>query len=197
MKITVSVLYIAAVLGLMAVLPVLSACGSDGTGTVRYVSGTVSAPDGSPGAGLTVDVQGNKTVTDENGHYTVQGPDSGGFVVIVSGSGGSTAVQVDGGSGTSDTVIVDVSVDFSAGPGTGGGAGGVSGCGGETECRAGEWCLYAIGTCGGTSGTCRQVGPICTADYTPVCGCNGRTYANACSAEAAGNSIRHKGECRN
>ncbi|MBK6352073.1 MAG: hypothetical protein KA251_00455 [Saprospiraceae bacterium] len=36
---------------------------------------------------------------------------------------------------------------------------------------------------------------ICTMDYNPVCGCNQKTYANACSAECAGIKIYKSGKC--
>lgn len=40
-------------------------------------------------------------------------------------------------------------------------------------------------------------GRACTYDYTPVCGCNGKTYGNACGAEAVGITNYTKGECSN
>jgi hypothetical protein len=38
---------------------------------------------------------------------------------------------------------------------------------------------------------------MCTAQYDPVCGCNGKTYGNACEANRAGVTSYTKGACAN
>lgn len=37
---------------------------------------------------------------------------------------------------------------------------------------------------------------MCTLQYDPVCGCNDKTYGNACAAECAGIKTYTKGECK-
>ncbi|GAA4370697.1 hypothetical protein GCM10023185_45400 [Hymenobacter saemangeumensis] len=43
----------------------------------------------------------------------------------------------------------------------------------------------------------RKVNPdaMCTMDYKPVCGCNGKTYSNACMASNAGVRTFTEGPC--
>ncbi len=36
---------------------------------------------------------------------------------------------------------------------------------------------------------------VCTMDYTPVCGCDSKTYSNACAAENSGVTTWTEGEC--
>lgn len=61
-----------------------------------------------------------------------------------------------------------------------------------------DFCEFAAGECktiADVAGKCRTKPEICTMDYNPVCGCDDRTYSNACAAAAAGVSVASTGEC--
>ncbi len=45
------------------------------------------------------------------------------------------------------------------------------------------------------SGTCAPVPEACTLQLDEVCGCNDKTYGNACAAAQAGVSVAMKGPC--
>jgi hypothetical protein len=74
-------------------------------------------------------------------------------------------------------------------------------CGGlkGKVCPAAQYCFYTEQEqCGhgDMTGICKPKPKMCTKIYKPVCGCNNKTYGNACVAAAAGISVAHEGKCK-
>jgi hypothetical protein len=65
-------------------------------------------------------------------------------------------------------------------------------------CDEGQFCDFGVGQCriADAAGQCADVPELCPLIFNPVCGCDGRTYANSCVAQSAGVSIDHAGDCR-
>lgn len=65
------------------------------------------------------------------------------------------------------------------------------------SCADGLWCDPEPGLCDGAdfAGTCVAVPQVCTYDFRPVCGCDGRTYGNDCTRRAAQVQKDHDGAC--
>ncbi len=68
-------------------------------------------------------------------------------------------------------------------------------CDGASDCDANQFCQKSSGDCDG-KGLCTIRPDACIDIYSPVCGCDGSTYANSCYAATAGVNINYEGECR-
>jgi Kazal-type serine protease inhibitor domain len=73
-------------------------------------------------------------------------------------------------------------------------------CGGPTgiTCNSALWCQKAEGQCAAADapGKCDKPITFCMRVSRPVCGCNGKTYANDCERQRVKVQLDHAGACK-
>jgi hypothetical protein len=104
-----------------------------------------------------------------------------------------------GGKSSTPTTSPTPAGDGSATPAPDAPSGAICGTRGVPECPANQFCNYAPGaSCGEADapGHCAVRPQKCDETFQPVCGCDGKTYSDPCSAAAAAVGIRDNGTCK-
>jgi hypothetical protein len=67
-------------------------------------------------------------------------------------------------------------------------------CTDDATCGEHAFCEFPRGTCGENhaAGTCSDKPEMCTQQFDPVIGCDGKRYSNECDAHAHGVSVKDR-----
>jgi hypothetical protein len=171
-----------------------------GTGGAVRLGGANGTGGSAPSGGATGS-GGSTGAAGTNGSGGSAGT-SGGGAAAAGNAGTAGQTNLGGTAGTARTGGATGAGGIAGASGAGGlaGAGQPAICGGLTgaSCPPSAFCFYNSGAaCGAAdqTGACRMKPSSCPPAGTPVCGCDGRTYANLCLAMLGGTTVAKEGEC--